>query len=404
MKTGAGLFDCQGRIYSTLDPLVPKDATPFEGGSRDTMDSSIRLGRIFGIPLGINYSWLIVFVLVIFLMSSNFQDMYPRWTAESRWAVAVLTTVLFFLSVVLHELSHSLVALAWGIPVKGITLFIFGGVSQLGHEAQRPLTEFLVSVVGPVTSLALALVLWVAWELAGGYSSHLNAVLFTLFAINLSLGIFNTLPGFPLDGGRVLRAGIWGVTGNYWLATRLALHAGQAIGAIMVGGGIFWAVTGNFQAVWLALVGGFLLYIATANYRQESARQSLRSHRVEEALSGVWRPLPGHLPALSPEALMALFVTGYTGLLVDGPPYGVVTGRQLTYVNQQGLQSATLAELMTPLSAFPTIDAEAPLFDALERMDESGDQVIAIVRNGLPIGLINRIEIVELIRTRRRRR
>ena len=258
---------------------------------RNIMDSSIRLGKIFGIPLGINYSWLIVFVLVIFLMSSNFQDMYPRWTTESRWAVAVLTTVLFFVSVLLHELSHSLVALAWGIPVKGITLFIFGGVSQLAHEAERPLTEFLVAVVGPVTSLALAAALWLAWELVGGYSSHLNAVLFTLFAINLSLGIFNMLPGFPLDGGRVLRAGIWGATGNYWLATRLALHAGQVIGILMVAGGILWAFNGNFQAVWLALIGGFLLYVATANYRQESVRHSLRSHRVEEALSGVWSSL-----------------------------------------------------------------------------------------------------------------
>ena len=368
------------------------------------MDASIRLGKIFGIPLGINYSWLIVFVLVIFLMSSNFQDMYPRWSDESRWTVAVLTTVLFFLSVLLHELSHSLVALAWGIPVKGITLFIFGGVSQLAHDARRPLTEFLVSVVGPVTSLALALLLWVAWELVGGYNSHLNAVLFTLFAINLSLGIFNMLPGFPLDGGRVLRAGIWGATGNYWLATRLALHAGQGIGLIMVAGGVFWAVTGSFQAVWLALVGGFLLYVATANYRQESVRQSLRSYRVHEALSGMWHPLPGHLPALSHEALMALFVTGYTGLLVDGPPYGVVTGRQLNQVNQVSLQTATLAELMTPLSAFPAIDAEAPVFDAMELMDETGEQVIALVKDGRPIGLLNRVEVLDLIRNSRRRR
>ncbi len=368
------------------------------------MDASIRLGKIFGIPLGINYSWLVVFVLVIFLMSSNFQDMFPRWSTESRWAVAVLTTVLFFLSVLLHELSHSLVALAWGIPVKGITLFIFGGVSQLGHDARRPLTEFLVTVVGPLTSLALALLLWLAWELVGGYNSYLNAVLFTLFAINLSLGVFNMLPGFPLDGGRVLRACIWGATGNYWLATRLALHAGQAIGATMAGGGILWAVTGNFQAVWLALVGGFLLYVATVNYRQEAVRQSLRSHQVQEALSGIWHPLPGHLPALSHEALMALFVTGYTGLLVDGPPYGVVTGRQLTYVNQLSLQTATLAELMTPLSDFPSIEAEAPVFDALEQMEESGSQVIALVKDGRPIGLLNRVEVLELIRNSRRRR
>ena len=240
--------------------------------------------------------------------------------------------------------------------------------------------------------------------MVGAYNSHLNAVLFTLFAINLSLGVFNMLPGFPLDGGRVLRAGIWGATGNYWLATRVALHAGQGIGILMIGVGLYWAMAGNFQAVWLALVGGFLLYVATVSYRQESVRQSLRSHRIEEALSGVWQPLPGHLPALSKEALMALFVTGYTGLLVDGPPFGVVTGRQLTNVNQRNLQSSTLAELMTPLSAFPTIDTETPVFDALERIDESGDQVIALVKNGQPIGLLNRVEIVELIKSSRRRR
>ena len=366
------------------------------------MDSSIRLGKIFGIPLGINYSWLVVFVLVVVLMSSNYQDMYPRWTAESRWAVAVLTAALFFLSVLLHELSHSLVALAWGIPVRGITLFIFGGVSQLGREAERPLTEFLVSVVGPVTSLALAAILWLAWELSGGYNSHLNAVLFTLFAINLSLGVFNMLPGFPLDGGRVLRASIWGITGNYWVATRLALHAGQGIGIVMVAGGICWAVTGSFQAIWLALVGGFLLYVATANYRQESVRQSLKSRRVEEALSRVWLPLPGHLPALSSEALMELFVTGYTGILVDGPPYGVVTGRQLTRVNRQDLESATLADLMTPLPSFTTIDANAPAFNALELMDETDSQVIALVKNGRPIGLLNRVEIADLVKASRR--
>ena len=368
------------------------------------MDSQIRIGKIFGIPVGINYSWLIVFALVVYLMSSNFQDMYPWWTTESRWTMAALTTVLFFLSVLLHELSHSLVALAWGIPVKGITLFIFGGVSQLGHDARRPLSEFLVAVVGPVTSLALAAALWLAWELLGTYSSHLNAVLFTLFVINVSLGIFNMLPGFPLDGGRVLRAGIWGATGNFWLATRVALHCGQGFGIVMVAGGIFWALNGSFQAVWLALVGGFLLYVATANYRQESVRQSLRPYRVEEALSGVWRALPGHLPALSSESLMALFVTGYTGLLVDGPPYGVVTGRQLRYITSQSLQTATLAEVMTPLSAFPFIDAETPVFDALEQMDETGDQVIALLKDGVPIGLINRIEIAELIKSSRRRR
>ena len=368
------------------------------------MDSSIRLGKIFGIPLGINYSWLIVFGLVIFLMSSSFADLYPQWPLASQWAIAVLTAVLFFLSVLVHELSHSLVALAWGIPVRGITLFIFGGVSQLEHEAQRPLTEFLVAVIGPVTSLLLAVIFGVSWYLAGSFSSYLGAVLFTLCAINLSLGIFNMLPGFPLDGGRVLRAGIWGATGNYWLATRLAIHAGQGVGLLMVGGGIAWALTGEIEALWLALVGGFLLYVATTNYRQESLRQSAKSLRASDALHRAWPALPGGMPALSTEAMLALMSGSYKGLLVDGPPYGVVTGDMLVNVSRQSLESATLGDMMIPLPAFPSFDAESPLFDALETMEGESQQVAAVVRDGVPLGLVTRSEMVVLLQSARKRR
>ena len=365
------------------------------------MDSSIRLGRVFGIPLGINYSWLIVFGLVIFLMSSRFEEMYPFWPVGSRWAIAILTTVLFFLSVLVHELSHSLVALARGIPVKGITLFIFGGVSQLAHDAQRPITEFLVSAVGPATSLALALILGLAWYLLGEYSSYLSAVLFTLFAINLSLGIFNMLPGYPLDGGRVLRAGIWGATGNYWLATRLAIHAGQGVGIMMVAGGIIWALTGNFQAIWLALVGGFLIYVATSNYRQEAVRHRFRKLKAGGAVSHTLQLLPGHLPALSQEVLMAMFMSGNTGIFVDGPPYGVVTGLMLNDATRLNLESINLSRIMVPLSTFPAVDAETPVFEALEEMDNCRVQLLAVLRDGIPVGLVTRVQMLEFMRANR---
>ena len=366
------------------------------------MDSSIRLGKIFGIPLGINYSWLIVFGLVIFLMSARFGDLYPQWPLLPRWSVAVFTTVLFFLSVLVHELSHSLVALAWGIPVRGITLFIFGGVSQLEHEATRPLTEFLVSVIGPVTSLVLAAILGVSWNLVGGYSSYLSAILFTLFAINLSLGIFNMLPGFPLDGGRVLRAGIWGATGNYWLATRLALWAGQGLGLLMVVGGIAWALTGNIEALWLALVGGFLVYVATANYRQEALRHSARARRLSDLVPQAWESLPGNLPVLSSQALTALAGAGYVGVLVYGPPHGVVTGAMLTGLSSYSIQSSTLGEIMAPLASFPCIDADTPLFDALEKMESLDVNIAAVVRGDFPVGLATRAEIIQLLRSSRR--
>ncbi len=368
------------------------------------MDASIRLGKIFGIPLGINYSWLIVFALAIFLMTARFGELYPQWSLVSRCAVAVVTTIFFFGSVLVHELSHSLVALAKGIPVRGITLFIFGGVSELDHEAQRPSTELLITVVGPATNLALAVILGVSWYLSRDFSAYLSATLFTLFAVNLSLGIFNLLPGFPLDGGRVLRAGIWGATGNYWLATRLSLWAGQGLGVLLVAGGFLWAFLGNLEALWLALVGGFLFYVAARSLREETAREKLSSLRVAEALSREWTALPGNLSVQSPEVLLALSHSNFAGILVDGGIPGVVTGRRLQETLPALLESATLADVMTPLTNFPALDADLPVLEALERIRAENLSVVALVRQGIPVGMVTQTNLLELIYSRSRRR
>ena len=152
------------------------------------MGTSIRIGKIWGIPIGINYSWIFVFLLYIFLISEQFQIAYTDWSNPLRWTIAVLTTVLLFASVLTHELSHSLVAIHRHIPVHGITFFIFGGVSHLEHEAKRPMTEFMVAVVGPLASFVLALVFGLLWYYTQGMNSYVSAILFTLFVINLSLG------------------------------------------------------------------------------------------------------------------------------------------------------------------------------------------------------------------------
>ncbi|MYC31450.1 MAG: site-2 protease family protein [Chloroflexi bacterium] len=368
------------------------------------MTSSIRLGRIFGIPLNINYSWLIIFGLVILLMSSRFADLYPRWPVAAHWIVAAVTTALFFLSVLLHELSHSLVAVARGIQVKGITLFIFGGVSELAHEAHRPMSEFVVTIVGPATSLAIALVCGSLWFALDGGPTYVGAILFTLAAINLSLGIFNMLPGFPLDGGRVLRAALWGATGNYWLATRIAIRSGQALGGLMVAGGILWAFYGNFQGLWVSLVGGFLLFVASGNYRQEATRNFLKIIRVGDALPTQWPVVSGSLPAFSPEALMSLSRSNYLGLLVAGSDYGVVTGQDLTQVGAAADPGLTLDRLKRPLSEFPLLDADASALEALELMDARESFVAVILRNGLPLGLVSRTKLLSLVTERRQRR
>ena len=231
------------------------------------MGASLRLGRIFGIPVEVNISWVLVFLFLTYLLAGEFEDARLHWPAAQRWSVAMLTVVLFFLSVLAHELSHSVMALSKGIPVRGITLFIFGGVSRLEHEPQRPIIEFVVALVGPLISIALAGMFGAAWYLLGRGDSALEVVLVLLAWTNLSLGVFNLVPGYPLDGGRLLRAGIWGITGNHRRATQIAAGMGQAVGAAMVLGGL--ALAGYFEPVnglWLGILGLLLFSMAKGSF------------------------------------------------------------------------------------------------------------------------------------------
>ena len=366
------------------------------------MGASIRLGKILGIPIGVNYSWIFVFILFIYLLGGQFDSLYPAWSSPHKWAIAVVTTVLFFLSVLVHELSHSVLAVRKGIPVRGITLFIFGGVSQLAHEARRPLTEFLIAVVGPATSLLLGLVLAFFWYLTRGISSSLSAVLLTLAAVNLSLGIFNMLPGFPLDGGRVLRAALWGLTGSYWRATQIAARAGQVIGGLMVVSGVILAVMGELQGIWFALIGGFLFSAATVTYRQERVRESMRSFSVADVMTTDWFNLPGDTPLGSPMVARGLNGDqGILGVLVDGQIKGIVTRRHLARTPAGSSPFTTLAQMMVPLALLGSVRPEDGLFDAIERMETDRLDRLAVVRNGLLLGFVSRPEARRFLRTRR---
>jgi Zn-dependent protease len=365
------------------------------------MGASIRLGKILGIPIGVNYSWIFVFVLFIYLLGGQFDSLYPSWSSPHKWAIAVVTTILFFLSVLVHELSHSVLAVNKGIPVRGITLFIFGGVSQLAHEARRPFTEFLIAVVGPVTSLLLGLVLVLLWYLTRGVSSSLSAVLFTLFAINLSLGIFNMLPGFPLDGGRVLRAALWGLTGSYWRATQIAARAGQVIGGLMVVAGVMLAYREEFQGIWLALIGGFLFIAATNTYRQERVRESLRSFSVADVMTTDWFNLPGDTPLGSPMVTRWLQGgPGILGVLEDGQIKGIVTRRHLARTPGGSSPFTTLAQIMLPLSVLKSVLPEDGIFDVVEQMQAERLDRLAVVRGGRLLGFVSRSEVLRFLGTK----
>lgn len=231
------------------------------------MGTSLRLGRVFGIPIEVHISWVFVFLLLTFLIADEFENSRLRWPVAQRWTVAMVTVVAFFLSVLAHELSHSVMAKSKGISVRGITLFIFGGVSRLDSEPERPLTEFAIALVGPLCSIILAVIFGAIWYLLGRDDSTVEVVLVLLAWTNLSLGLFNLVPGYPLDGGRLLRAGIWGMTGNHHRATQIAARAGQGVGTAMVLGGVSLAVwLEPLDGVWLAVVGIFLFSIARSSY------------------------------------------------------------------------------------------------------------------------------------------
>ena len=364
------------------------------------MGTSIRLGKILGIPIGINYSWIFVFLLFIYLMSQQFADRFPDLPLAQRWFFASLTTVFFFLSVLAHELSHSLVAVRRGIPVIGITLFIFGGVSLLAHEARRPLTEFIVAIVGPLTSILLGLVLLSLWDLTQGLNSPLSAMLFTLFVINFSLGIFNLLPGFPLDGGRVLRSVVWAITGSYWKATQIAARGGQVIGGLMVVVGIGLAASGLYQLIWMSLIGGFLVSAATVSYRQERKRESLRHYRVSDAMTTDWRTLPGETSLTSP--LVAQGLSGgedFVGVLIDGRMKGIVTRRQLAQAVRGAWSYTNLAQVMRPLTDLPLTEPSEAIFDLAERMDSEGQDRVVVASNGALLGLLSRAQAQRFVKS-----
>jgi len=380
------------------------------------MGASIRLGKVLGIPIGVNYSWILVFLLFTYLLSRDFGDSYSHWPVLQRWGIAAVTSILFFLSVLAHELSHSVVAVRKGIPVRGITLFIFGGVSQLAHEARRPFTEFLVAVVGPATSVGLGLVLLGLRYLFDGAGSPLEAVVLDragspleavvslLGWINLSLGVFNMLPGFPLDGGRVLRAAVWGISRSYWRGTQVATRGGQVIGALMIVGGIASVMLlpgRNFSGIWTVFIGGFLLSAATASYRQERLRESLRSYRIADVMATDWVLLPGETPLDSPLVAQGLAGReGLVGISVAGQTEGILTRRRLAEAPPSTRADTPIADVMLPLSSIPQITPDEEVFSALERMENESLDRLAVFRHGILLGFVSRDNAFRFVRAR----
>src|SRR5271169_724312 len=258
---------------------------------------TIPIGRVLGIPIDLDYSWFLIAALITWVLAVSYYPVeFKLGTSVEYWLMGAVTAVLFFGSIVLHELAHSWVALRYKIPVHRITLFIFGGVSQIAGEPPGASAEFLIAVVGPLTSFALAALFFFSEPLLANITAAL-AIAKYLALINGILGLFNLVPGFPLDGGRVFRAIVWGVNKNFRRATLIAASTGRFFGFLFIVWGVWQVLRGSVaNGLWIAFIGWFLESAAGAQVQQQMVQGLLVGHKVSEAMGNACAHVSGDTP------------------------------------------------------------------------------------------------------------
>lgn len=373
-----------------------ESANPKRSGRGFLSARSIPLGRIRGIRIALDASWFIVFGLLTWMLAvAYYPREFPHWSTGWYWGMGAITAALLFASVLLHELGHAFVAQYYGIPVPSITLFIFGGVSQLAGEPPRALAEFLIAVAGPLVSLALAAVFGAAAALWTDFPP-VRALLLYLALINAMLVIFNLLPGFPLDGGRVLRALLWGMTRNYRRATTIAARVGQAFGILLIVFSIWQMFMGNFiGGMWMAFIGWFLQTAASAQVQQVALQRLLTGHKVAEAMNTACPNVP---PELTVRELVDEQVRrqGRRCFVVrrNGDTLGLLTLQGLKQAPKAEWDRTRVDSVMSPLANTSYTVPDAELWSALEQMEREGVDQLAVVASGQLVGMLSRDDVV----------
>jgi Zn-dependent protease len=354
----------------------------------------LELFRIAGIRVRLHSSWLFVFLLVMWSLAQGWLPMYvPERPAAQYWATSFAATLLFFLSILLHELAHALVAIRRGIPVPAITLFLFGGVSEMREEPKQPGTEVQIAIAGPIASLVLALIFGGLYTLLRADPPGLvSAVPRYLAIINAALALFNLLPGFPLDGGRVFHAIVWWRTGSLDQATRVAADAGKAVAVGLMAIGVLQLLHGNMVGgVWLLLIGVFLFGLAGTGLPQLQIRQALEQATVDDIL--IRDVVVVDSRATVAELIEDYFLgTGFRGFPVveAGRLRGLVSVTEAKALSPAQRRTTRVEAIMTPLEAHHVIDRKASLGQALRRMEETQSGRLLVLRAGELAGMITR--------------
>jgi Zn-dependent protease/predicted transcriptional regulator len=360
------------------------------------MKSSWRLMRIAGIDIGIHYTWILIFVLLTWSLAQGFfPQLYPGWETITYWITGVAAALLLFGSVLIHELAHSLMARARGMTVTSITLFIFGGVSNLEEEPEKPKIELAMSIVGPLASLALAGIFWGLLQLVGDQQSPLAAIFAYLALINAILAGFNLLPGFPLDGGRVLRSIIWDRTGSLVKATNIAATVGRFMGWGLIAFGLFQIFAGNFiGGIWFAFIGWFLSNSADASRREITLREQLSGVHIKDVMTT--NPT-GIDPDTSVAELVSNVFRKQHGRAVpvcqNDQVLGIVTVTDVKGLPQEKWEETAVKEIMTREPLY-SVTPEDDLNTALRLITKHDINQILVLQNDKCSGLVSRSDIL----------
>jgi Zn-dependent protease/CBS domain-containing protein len=377
----------------------------------------VRVGRISNIEIAIDASWVFIVVLMTWSLAASFSHWHPGWGYAVSIGVAFVAALLFFASVVVHELAHSLVARRFGVPVRRIVLFLFGGVSNIEREPPSPKAEFLTAVVGPLTSILLGVVLLALGSLAIGAPSAMVAdparrmadlgpgetIVMWLGPINILVGVFNLIPGFPLDGGRILRSILWGATHDLHVATRWASGVGQAVGwgfvflgiAMAFGAQVPFFGRGLGAGLWLAFIGWFLSSAAAQTWRQLLLHELLDGIPVARLM----RPLR---QALSPDANLETVVNDWllggderAFPVVDaaGRLVGLTTLSDVRAVPRDRRPATRVADAMTPAERLVTTSPREDLGEALEKLSRTDVSQLPALEDGRLVGMLLRSDV-----------
>jgi Zn-dependent protease/predicted transcriptional regulator len=372
-----------------------QDPAPLQGAP-----SGIGLGRILGIPIYLHPSWFIIFALITLSLRTQFTAQHPGWTSQQHWLLGIITSALFFGSVVFHELSHSVVAKLYKIPVQSITLFVFGGLSSISREPEKPRQEFNIAIAGPLASFFLAGCFYLVGRFFHG-DDLVTASTKWLWQINVALGAFNLVPGFPLDGGRILRGIAWGITKNFQRATKIAATTGKIFAYVMIIFGAYQALMGNWiGGLWTAFIGWFLLSAAQESYAQVAVQNTLTGVRAGDVMT---HDIPTVTRDMSiDEYVHEVLRTGAKVHIVTGAgrPVGLISLDEARTVPRDEWTNTSIQAVMLPLDRLHSTEPDEPVLSVLQRMRSKSISQMPVISDGNIVGMVGLEDILRVLHTR----